>query len=94
MPPRKSIPIKIRDDIVGGAYANNMFVTHTREDFVMDFLYLASQQGSVNARVITTPGHMKRIIRALVDNVAKYEAKFGPIPDSPIPDEAPGLDLN
>lgn len=92
--PRKTIPIKIKDEIVGGAYANNMFVSHSREDFVMDFVFLAPAQGSVNARVITTPAHMKRIIRALVDNVAKYEAQFGPIPDHPVPDDAPGMDLN
>ncbi len=62
-----------------GAYANNMMVTHTREEFVMDFSFIIPPMGTVTARVITSPGHMKRIISALQDNVKKYEAKFGTI---------------
>lgn len=92
--PRKSIPIKIKDEVIGGAYANNMVVSHTREEFVMDFMYISPQQGSVNARVISSPGHMKRVIRALIDNVAKYEAQFGPIAEHPAALDAPGQDLN
>ncbi len=93
--PRKSIPIKVKDEIIGGVYANNMVVSHSREEFVMDFIYISPQAGSVNARVITSPSHMKRVIRALADNVAKYEAQFGTIPDHPMPDLVPeGQDLN
>ncbi len=33
--PRKSIPIKVKDEIIGGVYANNMVVSHSREEFVM-----------------------------------------------------------
>jgi len=62
-----------------GAYANNMLVSHTREEFVMDFSLITPPVGAVTARVITSPGHVKRIISALQDNVKKYEAKFGTI---------------
>lgn len=94
MPERKkSIPVKMKDEIVGGVYTNNMMVAHTREEFVMDFLYVTPVQGVVNARVITNPAHMKRIIRALQDNVSKYEAQFGHIqemvPAEPMPDMEP-----
>jgi len=43
-------------------------------------------EGIVNARVIMSPGHVKRLIKALADNVNKYEAKFGTIPDVPEPE--------
>ena len=35
--------------------------------------------GVVNARVLTSPGHAKRIVAALADNIKKYEAQFGAI---------------
>ena len=77
------IQIKLPDDIAGGVYANNMVVGHNREEFVMDFIYAAPPQGKVNARVIVSPGHMKRIIRALTENLRKYEQEYGPIPEMP-----------
>ena len=77
--PKGSIAIKINDSVVGGVYANNMIVGHTREEFVMDFIYVFPNQGVVNARVITSPGHMKRIIKALQDNLRKYESQYGEV---------------
>lgn len=77
--PPKAIPIKIKDEVAAGVYANNMVVAHSREEFVMDFIYISPQQGIVNARVITSPGHMKRIIRALQENMRKYELQYGEI---------------
>lgn len=76
------IPIKVPDEIMGGAYANNMMVSHSREEFVMDFVYVFPRQGIVNARVITSPAHMKRILRALADNVEKYERQYGNIAET------------
>ena len=63
----------------GGVYANNMMVTHTREEFIMDFSFVLPPTGTVVSRIMTNPGHMKRIIAALQENVKKYEVKFGTI---------------
>jgi len=79
----QNIQIKMPDDIVGGVYANNMVVGHNREEFVMDFIYIAPPQGKVNARVVVSPGHMKRIIHALKENLRKFESEYGPLPDTP-----------
>ena len=68
-----SFPEKLR----GGAYANSMVVSHTQEEFIMDFLMVAPPTGAVTGRVIVSPGHMKRILRALQDNLAKHEQKYG-----------------
>lgn len=78
-PAKRTLPIKVKDEVLGGAYANNMMVGHTREEFVIDFIYAFPRGGVVNARVITSPGHMKRIISALQDNLKKYEQRFGEI---------------
>ena len=58
---------------------NNMVVTHTRDEFILDFLMVAPPEGAVNARIIVSPGHMKRICEALKDNIARYEKNFGAI---------------
>jgi hypothetical protein len=80
-----SIPVKLTDDVLGGVYSNSMQVTHTREEFVLDFMSIFPPAGKVTARVIISPGHMKRIILALQDNLRRYEAQFGPIIQAPEP---------
>jgi len=75
----KEIKVNFPQQLQGGAYANNMIVTHTKEEFIMDFLMTAPPSGAVTARIITSPGHIKRIISALKDNARKYEQKFGKI---------------
>lgn len=76
---RKEIKVAFPPEMHGGVYANNMMVAHTREEFIMDFIMVAPPEGAVNARVIVSPGHMKRILAALRDNLEKYESQFGPI---------------
>src|SRR5580765_2052298 len=46
-----SIQVKLTDDILGGVYSNSMQVTHTREEFVLDFMSIFPPAGKVNARV-------------------------------------------
>jgi hypothetical protein len=81
----REIPIKIPDEVLRGAYANQMVVAHTREEFVLDFINLFRPGGIVNARIIVSPGHLKRMIRALQDNLQRYEADFGPLSEAAPP---------
>ncbi len=80
----QELQIKFPDELIGGVYANNMIVAHTKEEFIMDFIMAAPPAGTVAARVILNPAHVKRIIHALQDNVKKYEDHFGQIEDSSI----------
>ena len=89
MADERSIPVKIADEILRGSYANQMVVRHTREEFVLDFLSVFPPEAVVNARVVVSPGHMKRILRALEDNVLKYEAAHGRIADAEPPAGGP-----
>ena len=75
----KEIKVNFPPQLQGGVYANNMLVIHTKEEFIMDFMMVVPPNGAVTSRVIISPGHMKRIINALQDNVKKYEASFGNI---------------
>ena len=76
---KQEIKVNFPEKLQGGVYANNMIVTHTREEFVMDYLMVVPPAGAVTARIIVSPGHMKRIVAALSDNIQKYEQKFGTI---------------
>jgi hypothetical protein len=76
---QQEIKVNFPPQLQGGVYANNMLVAHTKEEFIMDFIMLVPPNGTVTSRVIISPGHMKRIIYALEDNVKKYEASFGTI---------------
>ncbi len=73
------IQVAFPEHLRGGVYSNNMIVAHTREEFFLDFLMVAPPTGTVTARVILSPGHVKRVVTALQENLAKYEATFGTI---------------
>ena len=85
MTKHRQVQIKIPDQILGGVYANQMMVTHTREEFVLDYISLFPPSGVVNARVIVSPGHLKRMIRALSENLSRYEAHHGQVIEAEAP---------
>lgn len=78
--------IKIADHIPGAEYANMMQVSHTRDEFMMMFVSIAGPTGRVVSKVITSPGHLKRIVAALADNIKKYEQVHGEIKEAGAPD--------
>lgn len=80
-----SIDIKAPEGLLGGKYANMMQVTHTPDEFVLDFMSAFPPAGELVSRLIVSPRHMKRILRALADNVAKYEQAHGAIQEASEP---------
>ena len=86
-PEPQGMTIKIADDELKGRYSNLLRITHTREEFILDFINLVPPQGVVCARIVTSPGHMKRIVRALAANLERYEKTYGVVQESPDPDE-------
>lgn len=81
----QNLNIKITDEVLKGQYANMMMVTHTKEEFILDFMNVVPPQGMVTSRVITSPGHMKRLIAALLENMKNYEKQFGVITEAQPP---------
>jgi hypothetical protein len=73
------VQINASDEVARGRYTNNMLVTHTREEFILDFLLTAPNGTQLVSRVLVSPGHMKRVLAALADNMQKYEANFGEV---------------
>lgn len=83
---KREMRIKIVDEVLKGVYANSMMVTHTKEEFMLDFINNFPPEGIVNARVIISPGHLKRVIKALQNNMAEYEKSFGEISEASAPE--------
>lgn len=82
---QQNLNVKIGDEELKGRYSNLLRITHTREEFILDFINLVPPQGIVTSRIVTSPGHLKRIVQALATNLARYEEAFGPIPVAPDP---------
>ena len=83
---QKKQEIKIADNIPGAEYANAMQVNHNRDEFQLMFLNVLGASGRVGGKIITTPGHYKRMIAAMQDNLKKYESQFGEIKEVTSPD--------
>lgn len=88
-PKNASISIQIDPQQASGVYSNLMMVTHRKEEFVLDFLFVQPQKGpqgqqlaNLRSRVVTSPEHAKRILRAMQENLARYEHAFGPIEEA------------
>jgi hypothetical protein len=81
--PKKQVQIKADEKELLGQYANLVIVHHNAEEFTFNFIYLFPNvpQGKLVASLIVSPAHAKRLLRALQENVAKYEAQFGTLPE-------------
>ena len=90
VPPKDSqIAIQIDPEHGTGVYSNLMMISHRKEEFNFDFLFLQPQRSpqgqavaTLRSRVITSPEHAKRILRALQDNIRRYEAGYGEIEEA------------
>ena len=77
--PQQPSEINSPDQLKGGVYSNKVVVTHTKEEFIIDFMMVTSQTANLTSRVIFNSGHMKRIVAELHDDVVKYQEQFGKI---------------
>jgi hypothetical protein len=84
-PAQQEVKVAFPENLRGGVYSNNMVITHTREEFILDFMMITPPIGSVTARVIMSPGHSKRMLSALKANLEKYESKFGKVTEASEP---------
>jgi hypothetical protein len=74
--------IKIADNIPGGEYANAMQVNFNRDEFHLAFFSISGLSGRVVSKVITNPGHFKRMAAVMADVIKKYEDQHGSIQEA------------
>lgn len=89
-PPRNpsSIQIVTSDEMSRGRYSNSMLVSHSAEEFIMEWLLNSPSGTHLVSRIIVSPAHAKRIVAALTENLARYEERFGPVRVAEDPDRA------
>ena len=77
----QSLQIELSEDVAEGVYTNLVMIAHNPEEFVLDFIRVLPgvPKARVKSRVVVTPGHAKRLLAALADNISKYEAQYGEI---------------
>jgi hypothetical protein len=81
----QGINIELTEENANGLYSNLAIITHSYSEFVMDFISImpGMPKAKVGSRVVMTPHNAKRLMRALIDNIKRYEAQNGLIKDEP-----------
>lgn len=75
--------IEISEEIAEGEYANLAIITHSHAEFVIDFVNVmpGTPKSRVKSRIILTPQHAKRFMKALIENIERFEEVNGDIKD-------------
>lgn len=75
------IQIELGEKEAEGIYSNMAIISHSNAEFVIDFTRILPgvPKAKVHSRIIMTPQHAKYLIKALSDNMIKYEKNNGEI---------------
>ncbi|MCC7030357.1 MAG: DUF3467 domain-containing protein [Chitinophagaceae bacterium] len=80
---QNQLNIELSEEMSDGIYANLAIITHSNAEFVIDYINVmpGSPKAKVKSRIILTPQHAKRLLKALADNIKKFEQINGAIKD-------------
>lgn len=83
-PVNNQLNIEISEEVAEGIYANLAILTHSQAEFILDFVSImpGTPKSKVKARIIMSPVHAKRLLRALSENVQRFEQENGVIRDA------------
>lgn len=75
---KKQISVELPEEVAEGIYSNMAVISHSSTEFILDFLRIMpnSPKAKVKSRIILTPEHAKRLLRALAENLEKYEEQI------------------
>ena len=73
------LQIELKEEVAQGTYANLAIITHSSSEFILDFIRVmpGMPKAGVQSRIVLAPEHAKRLLRALEENIWKYERVFG-----------------
>jgi hypothetical protein len=77
----QQINIELGEKEAEGIYSNLALISHSPAEFVIDFTRMLPgvPKTKVYARLIMTPQHAKSFLKAMGENIEKYEKQFGEI---------------
>lgn len=72
---QKKLEIELTPEIAAGTYANFAIVSHTDQEFFIDFAVLGPNMPKtrVNTRIVLTPTNAKRLLNALQENMKHFD---------------------
>jgi len=84
---QQQINIELTEEVGDGSYVNLAIINHSFAEFVIDFVNVMPNvpKAKVKSRIVMTPQHAKRLMRALIDNIKRFEAQHGNIKDQEMP---------
>ena len=79
--------IELSEEVAAGTYANLAVINHSPTEFVVDYIQVMPgvPKAKVRSRIILTPQHAKRLLRAMAENIGRYENQFGEIKEIDTP---------
>ncbi len=85
------VNIELNEDVAEGIYSNLAIITHSNSEFIVDFIKIMPgvPKPKVKSRIVLTPQHAKRLMKALKDNIARFESVNGLINDTDAPNNYP-----
>ena len=89
---QEQINIELDETIAEGIYSNLAIINHSSSEFVLDFVNImpGTPKAKVKSRIVLTPQHAKRLLKALGENIHRFESAHGEIKDT----EQPSIPLN
>ena len=80
---KNQLNIQLDEDIANGTYSNLVIINHSATEFVLDFVSVMPgvPKSKVKSRMILAPQHAKRLLKALSENIKRYENAHGSIKD-------------
>jgi hypothetical protein len=84
------INIELDESVAEGTYSNLAIINHSVSEFIVDFINVMPglPKAKVKSRIILTPQHAKRLTKALLENIQRFEQANGEIKEyeqAPIP---------
>lgn len=82
--PEGQLNIELSEEVAEGTYSNLAVITHSNSEFIIDFIKVMPgvPKAKVKSRIVLTPQHAKRLMKALKDNLTRFEQANGPINDT------------
>lgn len=79
-PQKRKIKLEMPKD-PSGTYANMVMISHNKNEMFFDFIQMLPHdaRAKVQERVVMTPTHAKMFLRALQENIERFEDNFGEI---------------
>lgn len=83
------VSARVPEKVGRGVFSTGVMVFQGQHEFILDFVLRMAQPHQIAARVVMPPSMIPNLISAIRDNVANFQAKYGPPPPLMTPPPPP-----